>query len=657
MRAALLCLTLLLAAPALAQTPREAARLALTAASQNRWAEAESAAARAEPLARKLVEWLRLQSRNGGGAAAEYLAFVESAADWPGQDAIARNMEAALRANGDDATVLRWFATRPARSLGAALRHADALARAGRAREAAEAARRGWAETSGEASDETALIERFGRALTADDHWARFNRLAYARDWSGAQRVAPLLGGERAQIAQARIGYANGADPGQGAALAARDAGAALERARALRTRGDDAGAVAAFAAAAATQRDLPSEAQRAIWTERQLLARRSLREQLPLGPDGALRLGDSRGAYRTAAEHGQAPGTTNFQEAEFLAGFIALRFLNNPREAAAHFARVAQDSRSPITLSRGHYWRGLALAAQNNQAGAREAWALAANHPTAFYGQLASQALGEDAARLNARIRGVGPAQPTPAQSAQFAARELPRVAALLVELGEGRRTLPFLLAMTDGVREPWEYAAVQRVAARTGQPQHPVWVARRAGASGAVLLPDGWPTPYPTEGLPLEPALVNAITRQESNFDTDAVSPANARGLMQLLPATASAVARRLNTPHQLDWLQSRPAHNMRLGSAYLAERIQRFGGSWVLAIAAYNAGTNRIEEWLQTYGDPRDGDPRMIDWIEQIPFAETRNYVQRVIENVVVYRALSGVAQPLPVQVALR
>jgi soluble lytic murein transglycosylase len=155
-------------------------------------------------------------------------------------------------------------------------------------------------------------------------------------------------------------------------------------------------------------------------------------------------------------------------------------------------------------------------------------------------------------------------------------------------------------------------------------------------------MLVEDGWPRPFPApEGL-AEPAVVFAIARQESNFELEAVSSANARGLMQLLPATAAAVARRQNIAHRPEWLTTDAAHNLRLGSAYIQERLERFGGVMPFAFAAYNAGTARVDEWLGTYGDPRGGTVRMLDWMEQIPFAETRNYVQRVIENVAVYRA---------------
>ncbi|MCS6891016.1 MAG: lytic transglycosylase domain-containing protein [Rhodovarius sp.] len=639
--AALLAILLLLAPPAAAQpAAREAGRLALLAASQNRWAEAEAAAARADPLLRKMVTWLRLQSRQGGASAAEILAFVESAPDWPGLDAIARQMEALLREEPDDQLVLRWFARHAPLTLAGALRQADALARAGRAREAAAAARQGWTTTPGDAEAEAALLSRHAAALTPDDHWARFDRLATARDVEGAQRLLRHLSGEREAIARLRLGYATGLDPAQGAALAARDAGATLERARALRLAGREAEAAAAFAAGEAAQRSASPELARAIWAERQLLARRLLRQ------------GDARSAYRLAAEHGQpGPGLAR-QEAEFLAGFIALRFLGDARRAEAHFARVAEGAESPITLSRAHYWRGRALAEQNRLPAAREAYQRAAAFPVAFYGQLAALALGEGPEQLAGRILALSLPAPRPAEERAFQARELVRLVLMLGQMGEGRRARVFLLHLADGAREPWERAALIELAARTGQPENPVWVARRLGAAGAMPVPQGWPAPYPTAGLAIEPALINAIIRQESNFDTQAISSANARGLMQLLPATAQAVAQRLRLPHQLDWLTSRPEHNIRLGSHYLAERIERFGGAWPLAIAAYNAGTARVEEWLATYGDPRaPGGPAMLDWLELIPFSETRNYVQRVIENVVVYRALAGQVAPHP------
>jgi soluble lytic murein transglycosylase len=409
------------------------------------------------------------------------------------------------------------------------------------------------------------------------------------------------------------------------------DIGVAYEQARLLRRRDRDAEAAAAWVAAERLQRDLPADAARAIWVERQVLSRK------------LLRLGQERDAYRIAAAHGQAAPGEPRQEGEFLAGFIALRRLNDAAAAERHFTALGQDSRSVITRARSAYWQGRALAARGDAGGARARYAAAADLPVAFYGQLGALALGEDEARLSARVaRAAAPPVTTP-RAADFAARELARAVLTLADLGDTRRARIFLLRLEDLANDGTDRMLAARLAAHIGRPDHAVWVARRAGAAGDMLLPIGWPAPYAPPVSSPEPAFINAIARQESNFDTEAVSGANARGLMQLLPSTATIVARRLGMPFQVAQLTASPETNMRLGAAFLDEMLARYDGALPLAAAAYNAGPGRVDQWLGTYGDPRGGGGvDMIDWMEQIPFTETRNYVQRVIENVIVYRA---------------
>ncbi|MFL1463903.1 lytic transglycosylase domain-containing protein [Roseococcus sp. DSY-14] len=625
---------LLLAAPAAAQNAREAGRAALAAAQAGRWGEAQAAAAGADPLLARMVAWMRLGQRGGAAGAAEVVAFVESAPDWPGQDTLQRRAEELLATDPDDAMVLRFHAPRPARTLDGAARHVAALLAAGRREQAQAAARRAWAEdTAGEPAAEDGFLPRAGALLDAESHWRRFNRLWFARDVAGAQRVQPLLDPVRQRLAVLRL-----SPDGGDAAAAARDAGAALALARALRQADRDADAAALWAAAVPAQRELPPEAQRAIWAERQVLSRK------------LLRLGNPQAAYQVAAQHGQTVPGEPRQEAEFLAGFIALRALEDPRRALGHFQMVGEGSRSAITRARGHYWQGLCLRGE----AARAQFAQAAAFPTAFYGQLGALALGEDGAALSRRITGLAIPRPTEAEARAFVNRELVRLVILLGEMGEGRRTRPFLLRLEELSPDNADRLMVARLATSIGRPDYAVWVARRGGAQGAMLVEDGWPTPFPAPPEGAEPAVVHAISRQESNFEVDVVSGANARGVMQLLPPTAAGVARRLGIPHNPAWLTSDPAHNMRLGSAYLAERLERFGGVMPFAFAAYNAGSGRVDEWLGTYGDPRSGFRPMLDWMEMIPFAETRNYVQRVMENVAIYRAkdarTAGMAHPM-------
>ncbi len=630
-----LLLLALLALPATAsaqpwapEPARAAGRQALAAASAGRWGEAESFATAADPLTAKIALWIRLSNRNAPVSATELVRFIAENPDWPWPDTLGRRAEIALAIDPNDSLALAHFARNPAQTLQGSLRHAEALERTGRGAEVQAVIRRGWVETAGDALTEEALLQRFGGQLTAEDHWRRFDRLAFTRDNAGAGRAAVRLTGPRAAAAGARLALIRDDD----GALAGTptDIGWAYEQARLLRRRDRDAEAAATWVAAEPLQAGLEGDAARAVWAERQVLSRK------------LLRLGQEREAYRTAAAHGQAVAGEARQDGEFLAGFIALRRLNDAAAAQRHFAAVGDGSRSVITRARAAYWEGRAMAARGDAAGARARFTAGAELPVAFYGQLSALALGEDAAQLSARITRASVPPVTPPRAVDFAGRELARAVLTLADLGDTRRARIFLLRLEDLSADGTDRMLTARLATLIGRPDHAVWVARRAGADGDIILPDGWPTPYRAPVTSPEPAIINAITRQESNFDTEAVSGANARGLMQLLPSTAALVARRIGVPYQLGQLTGDPEANMRLGAGYLDQMLERYAGALPLAAAAYNAGPGRVDQWLGTYGDPRGGDVEMLDWIEQIPFSETRNYVQRIIENVIVYRA---------------
>jgi soluble lytic murein transglycosylase len=630
-------LLLALAAPASAQpwaspAERAAGRAALAAANAGRMAEAETLAAAADPIVRRIVTWLRLQRPDGAGAA-EILAFLADNPDWPLRETLLRRAEEAAI---EDALALRLAGNGPLRTLAGAQRVADALLRAGRAREAAETLRAAWASAPGDAAAEAAILAAHGERLRPEDHRARFERLAAARDAAGAQRVAALLPAPARGVAELRLQFlAERGDPAT--VREARDAGLLAEAARVARRRDSDALAAELWRRAAPFQAALGEETLRGLWAERQLLARR------------LLRLGEPQLAYALAAAHGLERTDATRAEAEFLAGFIALRFLNDAPRAARHFAEIERSGPSVITTARGAYWQGRAALARGDTAAARAHFARAAERPTAFYGQLAARELGEDMPALARRLSRAAPPEPDRARLAAFERRDLVRAAQALYDLGEPRRALTFLLRAEELAADATDRLKLARLARSLGRDDHAVWIARRAGAQGAMLVPLGWPAPFPAPEGVLEPALVFAISRQESNFDPLAVSSARAMGVMQLLPSTAQQVARRLGLRHATPMLTQDPAHNMLLGAHYAAEMLARFGGHPVLAAAAYNAGPARVDQWLGTYGDPRNG-ADLLDWMEQIPFAETRNYVQRVIENVAVYRALDPRAAAL-------
>jgi len=345
---------------------------------------------------------------------------------------------------------------------------------------------------------------------------------------------------------------------------------------------------------------------------------------------------GDPRGAYDVVAAHGQTePGV--IVEAEFLAGFIALRRLNDPAAAMRHFNALAAASPSVLTQSRAYYWLGRTNAAMGGRA--MPDYARAAAWPMTFYGQLAHMAAGQLDATLVRELR-TAPT-PSPGLAATPITAELTRAARLLVAWGDPRRARPFLLRMEELARTPAERIAVGDYAAAMGLPDVAVIVTRRLGRDGIMPPMQGWPVPIEPPPEP-EPALSLAIMRQESNFDAGIVSSSGALGLMQLMPATARLVAHRLGQPTSETLLLTDPGHNIQLGTSYLWEVLEKLDNSVPLAAAAYNAGPHRVTQWLADNGDPRIGDQSMIDWIEMIPFNETRNYVQRVLENIVVYQA---------------
>ena len=390
----------------------------------------------------------------------------------------------------------------------------------------------------------------------------------------------------------------------------------------------------------AAAEAAAPPDRRGAFWDERNLLARRLLRENQPALADAV------------AALPAATPDAALDQH--FLAGWIALRRLNNPAAAAEQFKALAAGSQSAITQARAHYWLARAAEDASDPATARTEYAAAAKWPTTYYGQLAALAGGSGPAALARQLTaaqrprmGRSPRRPVPRRGAS------PRAPLLLAAWGDKRRAKAFLTRLDDGAADPAERALAARLALGLGLPEQAVAIARRAGRDGLMLPGAGWPAPVTPPDGPVDGAVVLGLIRQESSFDVEALSPVGARGLMQLMPATASGVAKRLGVSTDVPALTANASYNVRLGTAYLGGLLDRFGGALPLAIASYNAGPARVQDWLAT-ASPGEGPLDMIDWIELIPFNETRNYVQRVIENIVIYRAQLGETGPHPVEV---
>jgi soluble lytic murein transglycosylase len=630
-----------------AATPAAAQNvMALVRADQ--WAEAEAAAARLpDPVAQKLVTYFRLLAPGAAGTV-EIAQFIASSPDWPMQTTLARRRDEALATEPDANVVLAQCDQSPPTLTAALLHCAQTYQSAGRAGDAAAMLRRAWIGGISDAASETSFLRDYNPVLTREDQWQRFDRLAWTEIAAAERQIARLDPADRPR-AQVRLAFrrddANARALYSALSAADRsDPGLVLEQARYLRRAGEDAAAMALWAAdGTAAERAAPAEHQAAFWQERNTLARRRLSQ------------GDATGAYALVVGQAQT-GPEQVVDAEFLAGFIALRKLNDPARAIPHFQALTATSKAAITQGRAHYWLARAAGAQGNAATARAEYAQAAAWPTTFYGQLAAMALGDDPAVLVQQIRATRDPPGDAMRALDLAGRELARAAAYLVSWGDPHRAQPFLLRLDEVTPDAADHALAARLATGFGMPEMAVAIARRAGREGLMLPDAGWP--LAAEVPPgIEQALALGVIRQESSFDAAVISPAGARGLMQLMPATAVPLARKLGLTPSVPALISDPAFNMRLGAAYLQQMLDEFDGAVPLAVAAYNAGPNRVREWLGTNGDPRDAGVDIIDWIELISLTETRKYVQRVIENEEVYRAKLYAVLPHPLARWLR
>jgi soluble lytic murein transglycosylase len=297
-----------------------------------------------------------------------------------------------------------------------------------------------------------------------------------------------------------------------------------------------------------------------------------------------------------------------------------------------------------PVSLARGAYWSARAAEAMNQAPLATTWYNTAAPFVTTYYGQLAAAHLGGTAATMT-----VPEPAPTTAETAAFEGNDLVQVARDLAQIGDGDDLPVFLRRVTDEAKSPADYALTARLSRALGRPDVAVSTAKRASYAGITLMDEGYPLAEVPPGGNTEAPLVLAMTRQESAFDSAAVSNAGAMGLMQLMPATANKIAQLLHLPFSRQRLTSDVAYNMTLGHAYLDTLVGNFSGSYILAVAAYNAGPARVNQWIADHGDPRSAGVDPIDWVERIPFTETRNYVQRVLENLQVYRFRLGTTLP--------
>ena len=594
-----------------------------------------------DPVARKLAEWLILRSDGNNATVERYRAFLASNPSWPSQTFFRRRLEAALWDDGrEDSAVWSWFENESPISAKGRLVLAKAMLARGDRANAERLVREAWRSDPMSEETERAALDMFGPFVSAGDQKARMDNFAYTTEnEAAALRAAKRLGAGYVALVKARLASVR-KSPNAKALLEAvprelhNDAGYLFAKIQQLRREEK-------YAEAAQLMMGAPRDPNRHYnldewWIERRLISRKMID------------LGQYKAAYLIARDAALPHRDVYKTEQEFTAGWIALRFLNDPSVAAQHFARIGVGSVNPTTLARAGYWKGRAAEAMGHEREARNFYASAAAQSTSYYGQLARARLGLPQLELNDAPRSRGVER-----------LEIVRAVQLLFELDQREIAIPIFADVGDN----GDADAVMGLAELTAHYGY----ARGMILVGKAALNRGLPFDhyaYPVTGIPgynpigpdVEKSVVFAIARQESMFNPGDVSPAQAYGLMQVTPDAGRYVCKRAGVPFDLSRMKTDPANNAALGAAELGGLMEDFRGSYIMTFAAYNAGRGSLKKWVDRYGDPRDPKVDAVDWVELIPFSETRNYVQRIMENLQVYRARFGGGTRLQIEADL-
>ena len=610
----------------------EAMRTALELAAKEDWSGALAVAP--SGVGRDVIEWQRL--RAGDGRLGEYEEFLARRPDWPGLPLLREKGEEAVARSTDPARVIAWFEAGPPETGTGAIAYVRALLAAGRAADAETEAMRAWSSLAFSPDQESEMIGLAPEAV-GFVHELRLDTLLWEGRTREAERMLSRVPEDLQALARARIALQTEAKGVTGLIEAvpekrAGDPGLAFDRFiwRMKRDLYDEAAQLILERSESPEMLGRPE-----AWAERRAVLARYL-----------MRNGRAKEAYRIAANHHIAVdgGASAYADLEFLAGFIALRKLGDAATAEKHFQHLLAGVSTPISLARAHYWIGRAQEAAGKDGTA--SYKAAAVHQTAFYGLLAAERLGLS---LDARLL-ERPGTPD-WRGAGFTQSSVLEAVEVLLKAGDRTLAKRFLLHLGES-QDDTGLAQMADMALAWGEPHLALLVAKQAAERGLILPHAYYPIPeFVPDGLSVSRALALSISRRESEFDPAARSSADARGLMQVLPGTAKLMAAKLGKSFDASKLIADPTYNVTMGSAYLAEMVEEFGPSIVLIASGYNAGPGRPRRWIGEFGDPRRADVDVVDWVETIPFSETRTYVMRVAEGVVIYRAkLKGAVGPV-------
>jgi soluble lytic murein transglycosylase len=585
-----------------------------------------------DPAGRKLVEWFILRHPETSTSFSRYAAFISANPDWPSVALLRKRAEGALWQDRSsdparDAAQVREFTGGQPTTTKGKFAVARMLLAEGDRDGAARLAREAWRSDEFSETTEADAYQAFGELLTRDDHRARMDKRIGAKDLAAARRAAQRLGSDELAIVKA-CGAVRGKDDKAKDALddvatdARKDLGYTLCRIQWLigQNRIDEA-AQATIAAAPDTMAQQDTDQW---WRERRTLARKLLDQ------------GKFQAAYDVIRPAALPASEAYRADYHFMCGWIALRYLNNPAAARSHFADIDEGSTNPIVLARANYWRGRVAEALGEKTEMELSYAAAARYPTAYYGQLARAKLGIGVGELKLPV--------TSAESAAIADERV-RAADMLYEIGERDVMLYFAADLAEQISDTGVLRALGELTQRRNDARSMLQLGKGALARGLGLAHYAFPTIGIPPHSPIAPdigrTMTYSVARTESAFDQKDKSSASAVGLMQVTPEAGRDTARRFGVSYDWDKLVSDPVYNTQMGAAELSALVSEYKGSEIMIFAGYNAGRGRVRDWVKAYGDPRDPNIDPVDWVERIPFSETRNYVQRVMENMQVYR----------------
>lgn len=589
-------------------------------------------------VAADIARWNSLRQTDGLSFSS-YASFLMSHRGWPGETAMRRTAEKANSDGGAAYEVVGFFSAFPPLTPAGHARHAFALQASGRGNEALEAARKAWTGGLLPPTDEARILSQFGGQLAGADHDSRLEALLGNGDTQSAARQMPLASAQRQALYSTRLALQTRASDAANrlAALGSveGDPGLLMDRANWLRASGQSLAARQLMAQPHRLSRP-PANVEK--WFETMVtLAKGAANDvQWSTAYGIASQLDDAypAGTDVSARPYGERDEYTNLA---WLAGTAANK-LGRHADASRMFDRYGRAARSSQTRTKGFYWAARSAFNAGQQAQSNSWLEQAAASPDQFYGQLALERLGR-------RVTPPSPAMATPssAQRAAFAARPLVQATKALGDMGRWSDQSLFVRAVAEQAETESDRILAAQFGRTIGRQDLGVWVAREARNKGQSFYdPAGFPEVTLPQAYQHHWALAHGITRQESSFDRAATSPVGARGLMQLMPGTAREQAGKIGLPYDFGRLTSDPAYNVMLGSSYFGRLLDEWGGQAALAVASYNAGAGNVRKWVRVNGDPRGGTD-IVTWIEAIPYSETRNYVQRVLENAVVYDAI--------------